>query len=168
MPRPQTGGPHRDAYAEYSRRVNAIYQRCTDQVEPFGIDESWLDVTGSQQLFGTGKEIADRLREEVRRETGLTISVGVSFNKIFAKLGSDYKKPDATTVISRENWQDMLFPLPVTAMLYVGEAVQRELSGLYISTIGQLAAADPSQLFARLGKHGRQLYDYANGLDDSR
>ncbi|MCI6026487.1 MAG: DNA polymerase IV [Oscillospiraceae bacterium] len=159
--------PHRDAYAEYSRRVNAIYQRCTDQVEPFGIDESWLDVTGSQQLFGTGKEIADRLREEVRRETGLTISVGVSFNKIFAKLGSDYKKPDATTVISRENWQDMLFPLPVTAMLYVGEAVQRELSGLYISTIGQLAAADPSQLFARLGKHGRQLYDYANGLDDS-
>ena len=125
------------------------------------------DRTGSQQLFGTGKEIADRLREEVRRETGLTISVGVSFNKIFAKLGSDYKKPDATTVISRENWQDMLFPLPVTAMLYVGEAVQRELSGLYISTIGQLAAADPSQLFARLGKHGRQLYDYANGLDDS-
>ncbi len=159
--------PHREAYEAYSRRVNAIYQRYTDQVEPFGIDESWLDVTGSQHLFGSGREIADRLREEVKRETGLTISVGVSFNKVFAKLGSDYKKPDATTVISRENYRDLLYPLPVGAMLYVGDAVKKELAGLYIATIGQLAAADPARLAARLGKHGRQLSDYANALDDS-
>ena len=159
--------PHREAYVDFSRRINAIYQRYTDQVEPFGIDESWLDVTGSQQLFGDGPEIADRLRAEVARETGLTISVGVSFNKVFAKLGSDYRKPDATTVISRENWREIVFPLPVGALLYVGEAVEKELAGLYITTIGHLAAADPARLAARLGKHGRQLYEYANGRDDS-
>ncbi len=159
--------PHHDEYINYSRLVNDIYRRYTDQVEPFGIDESWLDVTGSQQLFGSGCEIADRLRREVRQETGLTVSVGVSFNKIFAKLGSDYKKPDATTVIDRENWQQMLWPLPVSSLLYVGASVQKTLSEMYIQTIGQLAAADLAQLTARLGKLGGQIYDYANGLEDS-
>ena len=159
--------PHHDEYGKYSRLVNDIYRRYTDQVEPFGIDESWLDVTGSQQLFGAGREIADRLRREVRQETGLTISVGVSFNKIFAKLGSDYQKPDATTVIDRGNWQRLLWPLPVSSLLYVGASVQKTLSELYIETIGQLAAADPAQLTVRLGKLGRQIHDYANGLDDS-
>ncbi len=159
--------PHHDEYVKYSQLVNEIYRRYTDQVEPFGIDESWLDVTGSRHLFGTGQEIADRLRREVRQETGLTISVGVSFNKIFAKLGSDYKKPDATTVIDRQNWQQILWPLQVSSLLYVGESVQKTLSGLYIQTIGQLAAADPAQLTARLGKLGGQIFAYANGLDDS-
>lgn len=159
--------PHHDEYVKYSRLVNEIYRRYTDQVEPFGIDESWLDVTGSLHLFGTGAEIADRLRREVRQETGLTISVGVSFNKIFAKLGSDYKKPNATTVIDRQNWQQIIWPLPVSSLLYVGASVQKTLSGLYIQTIGQLAAADPVQLTARLGKLGGQISDYANGLDDS-
>lgn len=159
--------PHHGAYAAYSQLVNDIYRRYTDQVEPFGIDESWLDVTGSQQLFGSGREIADRLRREVRQETGLTVSVGVSFNKIFAKLGSDYKKPDATTVIDRENWRRLLWPLPVSSLLYVGASVQKTLFEAYIETIGQLAIADPAQLTARLGKLGGQLHDYANGLDDS-
>ena len=120
--------PHHDEYVKYSRLVNEIYRRYTDQVEPFGIDESWLDVTGSLHLFGTGAEIADRLRREVRQETGLTISVGVSFNKIFAKLGSDYKKPNATTVIDRQNWQQIIWPLPVSSLLYVGASVQKTLS----------------------------------------
>lgn len=159
--------PHHDEYIKYSQLVNDIYRRYTDQVEPFGIDESWLDITGSQQLFGSGREIADRLRREVRQETGLTISVGVSFNKIFAKLGSDYKKPDATTVIDRASWQRMIWPLPVSSLLYVGASVQKTLSDMYIQTIGQLAAADPAQLTARLGKLGGQIFDYANGLDDS-
>ena len=105
--------PTRYLYGEYCRRINAIYAQYTDQVEAFSIDESWLDVTGSQNLFGTGEHIADELRRRVREELGLTISVGVSFNKVFAKLGSDYKKPDATTVISRDNYRDILFPLPV-------------------------------------------------------
>lgn len=159
--------PHRDEYKKYSRQINLIYQRYTDMVEPFGIDESWLDVTGSQQLFGRGKEIADRLRSEVREETGLTISVGVSFNKVFAKLGSDYKKPNATTVIDSENWRDIVWPLPVETLLYVGDSVKRELDSLYIKTIGDLANADQKLISRRLGKLGGQLYDYANGRDES-
>ena len=96
--------PHHNLYADYSRRVNAIYGQYTDLVEPFGIDESWLDITGSMHLFGgDARDIADELRAVVRREERLTISVGVSFNKVFAKLGSDYKKPDAVTVIDTEN-----------------------------------------------------------------
>ena len=149
--------PHRDQYAIYSKRVNAIYQRYTDLVEPFGIDESWLDVTGSQRLFGSGPEIADRLRAEVQRETGLTISVGVSFNKIFAKLGSDYKKPDATTVISRENYRDIVYPLSVSALLYVGKSARETLQNMRIRTIGDLAHADRKALVASLGKIGGEL-----------
>jgi len=159
--------PHYDAYRDYSRRVNAIYERYTDLVEPFGIDESWLDITGSMHLFGTACEIADRLRAEVRRETGLTISVGVSFNKVFAKLGSDYKKPDATTVIAREDVERIVWPLPVGSLLYVGAATRRELSALCIETIGQLAHADRTMLAHRLGQAGELLHDYANGIDPS-
>lgn len=159
--------PHHDEYKKYSRRVNLIYQRITDMVEPFGIDESWLDVTGSQQLFGSGFEIAERLRREVFEQTGLTISVGVSFNKVFAKLGSDYKKPNATTVIDRENWQKTVFPLPVESLLFVGESTKNQLNDLYIKTIGDLARTEKSLVVKRLGKLGSQLHDYANGLDDS-
>jgi DNA polymerase-4 len=159
--------PHHEAYRAYSKRVNAIYERYTDLVEPFGIDESWLDVTGSSHLFGTPQEIADRLRREVQAETGLTISVGVSFNKVFAKLGSDYKKPNATTVITRADVPTIVWPLPVSALLYVGDSVQKTLASLYIETIGQLAAADRTMLIRKLGRAGEMLHDYANGQDDS-
>jgi len=115
-------GPHFDRYRKYSRLVNELYYRFTDKIEPFGIDESWLDVSGSLHLFGSGWEIADRIREMVRSELGLTVSVGVSFNKVFAKLGSDYKKPDATTVIDRDNYQQIVHPLPVSDLLFVGKA----------------------------------------------
>ena len=160
--------PHHGLYREYSRRVNAIYEQYTDLVEPFGIDESWLDITGSMHLFGGDpKAIANTLRRRLRQELGLTISVGVSFNKVFAKLGSDYKKPDATTVISRENWQDIVWPLPVGDLLFVGRAAGRVLHQYGVETIGQLAACSPQMLETLLGKLGLQLHEYANGLDGS-
>lgn len=154
-------------YRRFYHEINQIYLRYTDLVEPFSIDESWLDVTGSRRLFGDGKTIADELRETVRRETGLTISVGASFNKIFAKMGSDYKKPDATTVISRENYREVVFPLPVSALLFCGKKSEELLAGMGIRTIGELAACDRSLVAARLGKIGGQLHDYANGIDES-
>ena len=160
--------PHHSLYADYSRRVNTIYGQYTDLVEPFGIDESWLDVTGSLHLFGgDARQLADDIRARLRQELGLTISVGVSFNKVFAKLGSDYKKPDATTVISRENWRDMVWPLPVGDLLFVGRAARRTLSQFGVETIGQLAACKPELLEQLMGKAGLQLYHYANGLDDA-
>lgn len=160
--------PHHSLYADYSRRVNTIYGQYTDLVEPFGIDESWLDVTGSLHLFGgNARQLADDIRARLRQELRLTISVGVSFNKVFAKLGSDYKKPDATTVISRENWRDMVWPLPVGDLLFVGRAARRTLSQFGVETIGQLAACKPELLEQLMGKAGLQLYRYANGLDDA-
>ena len=160
--------PHHGLYREYSRKVNAIYGQYTDLVEPFGIDESWLDITNSMHLFGgDGKAIADQLRERLREELGLTISVGVSFNKIFAKLGSDYKKPDATTVIDRDNWQAIVWPLPVGDLLGVGHSTQKLLRQYGVETIGQLAAFPRQTLETLLGKHGTQLHDYANGLENS-
>ena len=160
--------PHHSLYADYSRRVNTIYGQYTDLVEPFGIDESWLDVTGSLHLFGgDARQLADDIRARLRQELELTISVGVSFNKVFAKLGSDYKKPDATTVISRENWRDMVWPLPVGDLLFVGRAARRTLSQFGVETIGQLAACKPELLEQLMGKAGLQLYRYANGLDDA-
>ncbi len=159
--------PHHDRYHEYSKKVNKLYERYTDMVEPYGIDESWLDVTKSLHLFGSGKKIADDIRQAVKKQTGLTVSVGVSFNKVFAKLGSDYKKPDATTVITRENYKHMLYPLPVSFLLYAGKATTAELGKLGITTIGELAAYDRSLIAGRLGKTGALLHDYANGIDES-
>lgn len=158
---------HHDQYALFSKRINEIYQRYTDLVEPFSIDESWLDVTGSRELFGDGPKIADELRKVVREETGVTISVGVSFNKVFAKLGSDYKKPDATTVISRENFRDLLWPLPVNRMIFVGDSSKAALEKLRVRTIGDLARLDREILEKKLGKQGATLSIYANGLDES-
>ena len=137
--------------------MNAIYEQYTDLVEPFGIDESWLDVTGSRRLFGDGKTIADELRMRIKEEVGLTISVGVSFNKVFAKLGSDYKKPDATTVINRIDVPRIGYPLSVSALLYVGKTTQKTLSALGVKTIGELAACDEQLLASRLGKAGTML-----------
>ena len=160
--------PHHGLYREYSQKVNAIYGQYTDLVEPFGIDESWLDITGSMHLFGgDGKTVADTIRNRIKAELGLTISVGVSFNKVFAKLGSDYKKPDATTVISEENWRDIVWPLPVGDLLYVGHSAQNVLHKYGIDTIGQLAACRREMLETLMGKMGGQLYDYANGLENS-
>ena len=136
-------------------------------MEPFSIDESWLDVTASRSLFGSGVEIADTIRRTVREETGLTLSAGVSFNKIFAKLGSDYKKPDATTEITRENYRDILWPLPAGDMLFVGKATADKLQKAGIRTIGDMACSDPGRLTALLGKQGEMLWNYSNGFDDS-
>ncbi len=159
--------PHHGEYIKFSRRVNEIYARYTDMIEPFGIDESWLDVTASKKLFGSGFEIAERIREDVKREIGITVSVGVSFNKVFAKLGSDYKKPDATTVIDEENFKEIVYPLPVSDLLFVGRKTAEQLNALGIHTIGALANADVSALTMRFGKIGEQLHRYAAGLDDS-
>lgn len=159
---------HHDKYRYYSQLAREIYLRYTDLVEPFGIDESWLDVTGTIHLFGGDPvALADRIRAEMRRELGLTISVGVSFNKIFAKLGSDYKKPDATTVISRENYQSLVWPLPVTDLLFVGRASAKTLASCGIRTIGDLARTPRENLVRLLGKNGGQLHDYAAGTEHS-
>lgn len=159
---------HHRLYAEISKKVNAIYEEYTDLVEPFGIDESWLDVTGSVHLFGGDPiALADTLRERIRTELGITISVGISFNKVFAKLGSDYKKPDATTLISRENFHGMVWPLPVTDLLYVGHAATKIFQRFHITTIGELASFDRNALFTMLGKTGTLLHDFANGLDNA-
>ena len=159
--------PHHDAYEAMSKRVNEIYCSVTDQVEPFSVDESWLDVTGSQRLFGDGKTIADEMRRRVREELGITISVGVSDNKSWAKLGSDYKKPDATTVITRDNAADLLYPLPIQDMLFVGHAAAEVLRRHGVTTIGMLAAAPKESLARWLGKQGESLHAMANGLDDA-
>lgn len=158
--------PHRAEYVKYSRRCNELYLQYTDLVDPFGIDESFLDVTGSMHLFGTGEQIADELRRRMREEIGLTISVGVSFNRAFAKLGSDYKKPDGTTVFSRENYKEKVWPLPVNTLLYVGKRAADRLAHLGVHTIGDLAACDPAFVHRVFGKMGDTLLRYARGEDD--
>lgn len=158
--------PHRDKYRHFSKIINKIYQQYTDRVEPFGIDESWMDVTDTWAMFEKSpRALADRLRREVQSATGLTISVGVSFTKVLAKLGSDYKKPNATTVFGPEDWQDRVFPLPVENLLYVGRAARKQLTLLGITTIGQLAQADPRMLEGVLGKLGADLSRSARGQD---
>lgn len=159
--------PNYPLYLRYSRLARSIYGDYGDQVEPFGLDEAWLDVTGSQPIFGDGKKIADEIRERIKYEMGVTASVGVSWNKIFAKLGSDLKKPDATTSITRENYQQVVWPLPADELLYVGRATRRKLSYYGICTIGDIAGADPVFLKSRLGKWGEVLWAFANGCDNS-
>ncbi len=159
--------PHYDLYDEISKKCNAIYKEYTDLVEPFGIDESWLDVTGSKMLFGTGKEIADKIRERFKKELDITCSVGVSFNKSIAKLGSDYKKPDATTVIMREQLSSLVWKMPVSSLLYAGRHATETLRKMYIYTIGDLAVANKQSIVKHLGKLGETLHNYANGIDDS-
>lgn len=159
--------PHYREYENFSRRVGEIFYQYTDLIEPFGIDESWLDVTASKNLFGDGKQIADSLRERIRREVGITVSVGVSFNKVFAKLGSDYKKPDATTVISRANFKNMVYPLPVSDLLFAGRSTTARLNRIGIYTVGDVAQAGRRAMEDALGKNGATLYDYATGAECS-
>lgn len=160
--------PHFDRYVKYSELVRGIYRRYTDEIEPFGLDEAWLDVTGSRSLFGDGVQIANDIRTRIREEFGLTVSVGVSFNKVFAKLGSDMKKPDAVTEITRQDFREKIWNLPVADMLGCGRATVQKLKQYGVYTIGQLAACDVRFLTNVFGKGGEMLWRYANGLDAAR
>ncbi len=160
--------PHFDRYLRFSRMAREIYADYTDLVEPFGLDEVWCDVTGTQKLRERGMEaLANEIRERVKFELGITVSVGASWNKIFAKLGSDYKKPDAVTVFTPENYRDKVWPLPASDLLGVGRATERKLASRGIRTIGDIAAAPPSMLRGFLGKWGLILHDFAAGYDSS-
>ena len=160
--------PHFDRYLRFSRMAREIYADYTDLVEPFGLDEVWCDVTGTQKLRERGMEaLANEIRERVKFELGITVSVGASWNKIFAKLGSDYKKPDAVTVFTPENYRDKVWPLPASDLLGVGRATERKLALRGIRTIGDIAAAPPSMLRGFLGKWGLILHDFAAGYDSS-
>ncbi|MBQ2085962.1 MAG: DNA polymerase IV [Oscillospiraceae bacterium] len=158
--------PHHSKYSEVSEMINRIYLEYTDLVEPFSVDESFLDLTGSPALRNrTGKEIADELRRRVKLEIGVTISVGVSFNKCFAKLASDMKKPDATTVIMPEDVENTVWPLPVSDLLFVGKSTAASLGRIGIVTIGDIARSGKDKMSELLGKHGAGLWDYASGND---
>lgn len=158
--------PHHDKYYEYSKKARTIYTKYTDIIEAFGIDECWLDVTSSLKLFGDGKTIADKIRKEIKDTLGLTISVGVSFNKIFAKLGSDMKKPDATTLITEDNFRDIVWPLQIKELMGVGRNAIEHLTENHIITIGDVANEKEDFMEYLLGQQGAMLYKYANGLDD--
>lgn len=158
--------PHYDKYVVWSDEVKKIYCRYTDQVESFGMDECWLDVTGSRLLFGDGEKIAHDIRKAVKRETGLTISVGVSFNKVFAKLGSDMKKPDAVTTIPRDGFREKIWDLPVYEMLGVGRSCAKTLAKYGVNTVGGLARLDVEFCRRTFGKIGPQLWGAANGIID--
>ena len=155
------------SYVRISEQVRNIYARFTDKIEPFGIDECWLDVTDSEKLFGGGESIAQQIRAAVKEEIGITVSVGVSYNKVFAKLGSDMKKPDAVTVISKDNYKDTVWKLPVEDLLFVGKATKRKLNSLAIYTIGDLAKTEEKILRSYLGIWGTNLHRFACGEDDS-
>ena len=160
--------PHYELYLKYSKLVRRIYARYTDDIEPFGMDENWLAIPyGRGDVEREGRMIAEEIRKSVREEIGLTVSIGVSFSKIFAKLGSDMKKPDAVTVISRANFQEKVWPLAVSELLYVGPATTRRLMSMNVMTIGDLAKADPELIRSRLGKNGVMLWRFANGADHS-
>ena len=159
--------PMMDKYKEYSEKAHRIYEEYTDMIEPFGIDECWLDVTGSRLLFGSGEEIADKIRREIKQKLGITVSVGVSFNKVFAKLGSDMKKPDGITVISRENFREKIWRLPISDLLFVGRKTTDRLRSCGICTIGDAALCSDEMLERLLGKNGLELKRYALGEDNS-
>ena len=156
----------RGKYSVFSKKVNEIYLRFTNKIEPFGIDESWLDVTKSPKHFGDAEDIANAIRQIVRTELGLTVSVGVSFNKVFAKLGSDLKKPDATSVISRENFKEKIWSLPASELLFIGRKTADELLKMGIKTIGDLANANRERLVRKFGINAHSMHDAANGIAD--
>ncbi len=154
-------------YEKVSKRVQEIYLRYTDYVEMFGIDEAWLDISKIARDYKEAMEIAEMIRREVKETIGITVSIGVSYNKIFAKLGSDLKKPDAITLITRGNFRDRIWGLNVNTLLLVGRATTKKLEKMNISTIGDLARANPDMLTKYFGVIGGKLWKYANGLDDS-
>ena len=155
--------PNYPLYEEYSRLFKAICAEYSDQIEPFGIDECWIDISANVGKRRDGEAVAYEIKERIKSELGLTVSIGVSFNKIFAKLGSDYKKPDAVTVISRDNYKDMVWPLSVDNLLYVGRSTKKKLMGRGVFTIKDLVNMGPDSLYLLLGKSGTMLYDIALG-----
>ena len=157
--------PHYSEYKKYSDLVNEVYMKYTDRVEKFSIDESFLDVTESTTIFGSPYEIAYKIKEEIKEKYGLTISVGVSFCKVFAKLGSDLKKPDAITILDMDNYKDKIYDLPVEYLLYVGKNTKEKLNKMGIKTIGDLAKSNKYRIVKHLGKLGEQIYNYATGND---
>ena len=159
--------PHYEKYEFYSKKLREMYYSYTDRVEPFGLDECWLDMTDACNGFEDAAKIADSIRQTVREKFKLTCSVGISFNKIFAKLGSDYKKPDATTVFTDSDWKEKVWPLPADDLLFVGRSTMNRLKKINVRTIGDLAHTDQDYLIRYLGKAGDTLWRYANGLDDS-
>ena len=160
--------PHRDEYVKYSNLVNDVYLEYTDRVERFSIDEAFLDITESINIFGTPYEIAYKIKEEIKKKYGLTISVGVSFNKSMAKLGSELKKPDAITVLDYDSYKSKIYHLPVEMLIYVGKNTKNKLNKMGIKTIGDLALSNKYRIVKHLGKLGEQIYNYANGIDDDR
>lgn len=156
-----------DLYLRFSRMAQEIYSEYTDKVEPFGIDESWLDVTESVSVKGDGYSIAKEISARMKKELGITVSIGVSFNKVFAKLGSDYKKPDAITTMGKDEYRTKAWPLPVSDLLYVGRATDRKLRTMGVKTIGDLALMDEGILTKKFGKVGNILHAFANGYDTS-
>ncbi|MGN0332066.1 MAG: DNA polymerase IV [Lachnospiraceae bacterium] len=159
--------PRMDLYLRFSRMAQEIYSEYTDLREPFGIDESWLDVSASTSIKGDGMKIAKEISKRIKHELGVTVSIGVSWNKIFAKLGSDYKKPDAITEFSRENYKNLAWNLPAGDLIYVGRSTNKKLQTLGIKTIGELANTEPAILESRLGKMGLVLHTFANGWDET-
>lgn len=159
--------PHYDEYFKFSKLAHKIYYSYTNQVEPFGLDECWLDVTGSKKLFGSGEAIAHEIKERIKKELGITVSIGVSYNKIFAKLGSDLKKPDAVTVISKNDFKEIVWPLSTDAIIGIGSKTKKKLMYMNINTLGELAKADVNLLKRKLGIRGLYLWKYANGYDTS-
>lgn len=160
--------PHYELYLKYSRLIRRIYADYTDAIEPYGMDENWLSIPyGKGDVEGFGQQLANEIRKRIREEIGLTVSIGVSFSKVYAKLGSDMKKPDAVTVISRSNYQDKVYPLPVSDLLYVGRSATRKLKDRNILTIGDLANLDPLFLRSWFGVNGIHLWRFARGEDHS-
>lgn len=160
--------PHFDEYMKYSRKARGIYGRYTDEIEPFGMDECWLDVSRSTVIFGDGEKIANEIKNAIKTELGITVSVGVSYNKVFAKLGSDMKKPDAVTVITKESYKEQIWPLPASDLLGIGKATTNKLASYGIRTIGDVATW-PAEFFQRtFGKCGIDIWKNANGLDESK
>ena len=159
--------PRMDLYLRFSRMAHEIYAEYTDMQEPYGIDECWLDVTHSRSIKGDGLLIAREISRRMKQELGITVSIGVSFNKIFAKLGSDYKKPDAITTMYESEFRWKAWELPVGDLLYVGRSTNQKLATMGIYTIGDLARSDERLLCSHLGKMGSILWAFANGYDDS-
>ncbi len=158
---------HYKKYEYYSKKLREMYSEYTDKVEPFGLDECWLDMTDAVGDYREAEEVALEIRERVKTEFKLTCSVGISFNKVFAKLGSDYKKPDATTVFSDTDWQEKIWPMPVADLLFVGKHTMEKFSKINVKTIGDLAKTDGDYINRYLGKAGVMLWEYANGLDNA-
>lgn len=159
--------PHFDVYMKYSRLARDIYRRYTDKIEPMGLDEAWCDITGSLLLFGSVQNITDEIRKAFREELGVTVSIGVSYNKIFAKLGSDLASCDEVVTITEDNFKDVVWPLPVSSIMGVGKSTAKKLNSYAINTVGDLARRPAEWLKLVFGAHGEDMWRYANGLDTS-